>query len=236
MNRFFTFLTLLLTTVTFSQTDDIKKKPIKKQLPIELSISFGTQFFYQGYNKAWTSNDAGDLLRYTTDQGFKKPMYGFNVALSKPISEHFAFGVEVGYAKVQDDRDHGGNTYHYAIPLSLNTTYTVVTNKKARLRPFVTVKGGYTFFKSNSRYSIQFRGGLHYSVAVGLGFKSKNYKFLNNLKLSIGYTDFITNVESDLAISSATAPFYYKVHRKGLVLKLIYIIPLKHKKKRRKHR
>ncbi len=232
MKRVLILVILCVSQFLFAQQVEVKKKQYKKTL--EYGLGFNTESFYQGYSEAWVRQATGSV-RYIKDEGFKKPLFGFNAFVNKPLNNHVLMGLRIGVGRVKNYRYQGRRkVYFYSYPITFNTTYIYFKKKETLLRPFVTFSGGYSFFHIDTGYpsTRKYSGGIIYGVDLGLRFKSKYSKLLNGISLRIGYNDFITTITHTPEVIPGV--YKYRVHRIGIIGGIQYRVPYK-KKHKKKH-
>jgi hypothetical protein len=232
MKKQFILLFILFSVTVFSQE--------KRKKPIEIKIGFFTESFYRGSTLDSTLSEEGNVMKlYAKNEGFKKSLYGLKLLVSKPIGEKTELGFELGFGRTRDVRNQVDRVYYYVIPVSLVFNYNLYKIKnKAVFKPFLRLKTGYTYMNDDvyENFGLLVSGGFSYGVDIGFSINNKEAEWLDNLFFTIGYSNFFKNHEEKRTGPPYTVTFNYKTRNEGLNVGLQYQIPLKHKKKRRKHR
>ena len=234
MKKPFIVLILLISYNSFFAQE--KQKQLYRK-PLTFSIGLNTTQFYEGDSGATVESEQGNAtLYYSKSEGFSKPAYGLNISIAKTINNHFQAGINIGFSRILNERYSViENVYFHVIPISLTATYDFWKDKKQLFKPFLTLKGGYTYM--NYKETIlgdTIKGNLSYGVDFGFYITSKNIKWLKNIHYSIGYANFFTRNHIDSNRAPLFAIYNYKTKREGLTFGVNYNFT--QKKKRKKHK
>jgi len=234
MKKIILVLFLLIPFVIFAQQKEKQKQLYRK--PFTFTIGLNTQIFRQDFRYTTTESVVGNTVTtvyYNKIEGFKKPLYGITIRVSKSIiNNRLNAGFQTGLSKlklltatIRNDKE-----YLYIIPITTFLKIDMWKNKK--INSFFKIKGGYTYFEYFGRnYSLQ--GGLNYGFETGFSIYSKHKKWLNHLEFAIGYNYFFTKFSYEYDFPRELK-YSYNQRREGLTFGINYNFT--QKKKRKKHK